>query len=1201
MSEEIKKSICFFCKPRCVVNVHVDNGRLIKVEPSQTVPCSHDCPAGIDVPRHIRFITQGKFREAMAVIQEKIPFPSIIGHVCPQPCEIKCKQGEMTEPIAIRALHRFAFEQDDGKLRKAKAARATGKRVAIAGSGPAGLTAAYYLARLGHSVTVFERGSKPGGIMRACIPEFRLPQELLDRDIENILKQGVELKTNTPIGNGLGISELKKQGYNAIFLAPGAPLSQRLDIGGTGLNGVLWGIDFLRDVNLGRKIKVGKQVLVIGGGNAAIDAARTAKRLGAKEVNIYYRRTQEEMPAYESEIIEALDEGININCSWSPKRITGDGRVKGMEFIHCTTVFDERGKSKLHYDESVTTSIASDMVILAIGQSTDLSFLDKKSQQQLAKAGLIKVKDAVATDIAGVFAGGDAVSGPASVIKAIAAGRQAAISIDKYLGGKGVIDEVLAPPEGEMVLPEQEEAKHQVQMPRLPLSKRVKGFTEVELGFNKKQALEEAGRCLRCDRENFKGCRLPAAAEWFYHPDRLKFPMKRVGARGEGKWERISWDQALDEVAAKLKEIKKKYGAEAIAAGGGTSRTWEELRSRFMLLLGSPNTCTVGNICHGNSAVIGILDFGWFPYWLNTENLEITKCVMLIGRNPPPSQQTTWRAILKAKKNGAKLIVVDPRYTETARAADLWLQIRPGTDTALLLSMMNTIIEEGLYDKDFVKKWCLGFDKLAKRARDYPAEKVAKITWIPAEKIKEAARMFALNRPSCAIEGMGVCQHTNCTQTLRAKNILAAIVGNIDVEGGAELLGPAPFITDHDMEEVDRMPQEQRRKSLGIDKYKLYNWPGYELTQPNVERVWGKRASGYYVTATAPIPVVVRAMAYGEPYPVKALILLSHNMMLSDANTKMVYKALKNLDLLVVNDFFPTPTAELADYVFPAASWLERPFIWNYHNTTPTMIPGEQAVPATVPGEYDRRDDYLFWRGLGIRMGQKADWPWKSVEEMYDYRLKPMGYTFKELLKLGKYEQPRKYRKYEKTGFGTPTGKVELASTVMEKLGYDPLPRHEEPMESTVRQPKLAKEYPLILITGGRFVPFFHSEHRQVDSLRRKHPYPITQIHPKTAKKLGINDGDWVWIETQRGRIMQKCQYYEDIEPRIVHAQHDWWYPELPGEEPWLHGVWISNANVLTDDNPEELDEAMGSWQLKTCLCKVYKVKKYEEGLPRPL
>ena len=300
--------------------------------------------------------------------------------------------------------------------------------------------------------------------------------------------------------------------------------------------------------------------------------------------------------------------------------------------------------------------------------------------------------------------------------------------------------------------------------------------------------------------------------------------------------------------------------------------------------------------------------------------------------------------------------------------------------------------------------------------------------------------------------------------------------------------------------------------------------------------------------------------------------------------------------LNVVHDFWLTPSAEIADYVLPCASWLERPGIFNFWDSASFVYVAEEVVSPKADGQYDRRTDYDLWRGLGIRLGQEEFWPWLSLKEVLTYRLEPFGFgSFREFMEKtgGIIRPPKEEKKYEKIGFGTPTGKVELYSTILEKLGYDPLPKYYEPLESPISTPELAEEYPLILTTGIRHQPFYHSEHRQIDSLRKQHPYPIVQINPETAVKLGIEDGDWVWIETPRGRIRQRCQYFDGIDLRVVAAQHGWWFPELPGEEPWLRGVWESNINVVTDDDPEHCNPISGGWPLRALLCKVYKAKRY--------
>jgi len=462
-------------------------------------PCSHTCPAGIDVPRYLRFISQGKFDQALAVIREKIPFPSICGHVCPHPCEAKCRRGQVDEAIAIRALKRFAAEKGNGLWKAgAKMAAATGKRVAIVGAGPAGLTAAYYLARRGHAVTVFEALPEPGGMMKYGIPEYRLPRAVLVGEIEEIRGVGVDIRTNTRIDS---VDKLFEHGYHAIFFAIGAHQGAKLRIEGEDSPEVMEGVSFLREINIGNKVRVGDRVAVIGGGNVAIDASRSALRLGAKEAIIIYRRTRDEMPASEEEIEEALFEGVKIKFLAAPIRIE---RKNGAVELTCIRMelgaVDESGRRSPVPIEGNEFSLTFDTVIAAIGQVPEAP---EKFGLPLGRGNIVQVDaDTLATAREGLFAGGDAVTGPATVIEAIAAGRQAAISIDRYLGGSGTIDETLASPEEVEILPEIEEGeKHRISIPTLTLSERLGSFAEVELSLGEEMAIEEAMRCLRCDLE----------------------------------------------------------------------------------------------------------------------------------------------------------------------------------------------------------------------------------------------------------------------------------------------------------------------------------------------------------------------------------------------------------------------------------------------------------------------------------------------------------------------------------------------------------------------------------------------------------------------------------------------------------------------------------------------------------------------------
>ncbi|MFQ6123972.1 MAG: FAD-dependent oxidoreductase [Candidatus Heimdallarchaeota archaeon] len=504
----LKESGCKFCGACvevCPTGALSDKDILWADRERMLVPCRDACPLGVDVPHYIRLIADGKFGEASAVIRAKTPFPSVLGRVCFHVCEEKCRRGQLNEPIAICALKRFATEQESGMgLPETRFAPTTGKKVAVVGSGPAGLTAAYYLARVGHSVTVFEASSYVGGMMRLGIPEYRLPREILREELGHILNVGVALKTDTIFGKHVTLDELKSQGYAAIFLAIGAQQPKRLQLEGIELEGVLWGLELLKHVNLGQEVKVEDRVLVIGGGGVAIDAGLTALRLGAKEVQLACLESREEMPAHEWEIQEALEEQITLNCSWGPKRILGtNGKVSGVELIQCTSVFDEDGKFNPSFDETITKSIEADMVIMAIGQIPDLSPFGTESPIRLTPEGLIPVdEEAMVTDAPGIFAGGEATKGPLSVVEAIEMGKKAARSIDKYLGGTGEIDEPLI----ELVALDpwlgRDESffdKPRIPMPRLPLPDRLCSFSEIELGFNESMAVDEANRCLRCD------------------------------------------------------------------------------------------------------------------------------------------------------------------------------------------------------------------------------------------------------------------------------------------------------------------------------------------------------------------------------------------------------------------------------------------------------------------------------------------------------------------------------------------------------------------------------------------------------------------------------------------------------------------------------------------------------------------------------
>jgi anaerobic selenocysteine-containing dehydrogenase len=684
------------------------------------------------------------------------------------------------------------------------------------------------------------------------------------------------------------------------------------------------------------------------------------------------------------------------------------------------------------------------------------------------------------------------------------------------------------------------------------------------------------------------------------------YPLKRAGDRGENRWERISWDLALDEIAEKLDHIKSEYGAESLGVIEGTYRSdFYGIRTRFLNLFGNPgNIGCAGTVCMCNRTALG---FALAGAPVSIPNFNLANCIVICGWNLTESRGMIWESIQRRlrKETNPKLIVIDPRETKAAKIADLWLQIRPGTDTALFLAWINVIIEEGLYDKDFVGRWAFGFDALRERASEYTPEKVSEITWIPTEKIRKSARMYATNKPAAFNYGVATDEiGLNGMRAEQARVCLRAITGNMSAQGSETAFGPGPIINgkiavrDAMLQLEEKCSPGQRKKQLGADRFKLMTWPTYEITNKLYKERYGipQCMSGH--NFLAPQPLVWQAILTGKPYPIKALITWTSNPLLNAPNTKRVYRALKspNLDLHVVLEHFMTPTALLGDYVLPVASKLERPMCTTTEDFGPIVMCGERAI--TPMGE--RKSDYDFFRGLAIRLGYSEYFPWETEEELAEYRLAPLGISFKEAA-TEKYvitsAEPWTYEMInpktgEPTGFATPSGRIELYSNVLKELGYDPLPFYEEPPESPIRTPEVAKDYPLILTTGGRFRPQFHSENRQLGmGMREQHPDPLVDIHPDTAGSLGIAEGDWVFIETRRGIIKQRARVTKGIHPKVVNVQSHWWFPEQPAQEPWLHGLWQSNANVLTMDDPDSCDPLTGGWPLRALLCKVYKVK----------
>jgi len=657
-----------------------------------------------------------------------------------------------------------------------------------------------------------------------------------------------------------------------------------------------------------------------------------------------------------------------------------------------------------------------------------------------------------------------------------------------------------------------------------------------------------------------------ASIEQLHHPDRLDHPLIRTGERGEGRWRRATWDEALALVAEKMHALARSHGPESVAFARGVGMNNTHIINRLANVFGTPNVASISYFCYAvRVSVCQVTATGKYggKTWDTVAVPDVysrPKCIVEWGSQKRISNDhglIGFAPLTDALAAQPVHILVDPRHPSSAGPVDLWLPLRPGTDAAMALGWINLIIEEELYDKAFVERWCHGFEALRARAKEYPLAKVADITWCDPEAIARAARLYATTKPGAIVWGNGT-DHigTNVYQSIRALLVLMGITGNVDVPGG-NVFFPAPPLVYPELK--DRLSPGQEAKRLGGQRFKALNRAAY-----------------------AHPPSVFDAILTGEPYPVKGMVVIGSNVVTTYPNTRKVVDALKSLDLLVVHDCFMTPTAEIADVVLPAAANLERDEPRLHLHVKGPHATFLDTVSQKVVSIGERRSDWETVIALGRALGYEQEFP--SLEALANEALAPMGITWDELKARGWVELPIEYRKYEKQGFGTPTGKFEIWSTVMEGWGYDPLPVHVEPPESPVRTPEIHRDYPLILITGAKQTMYYHSQGRQVPSLRELVPEPTLEMHTDTARALGLAAGDRAWIETVRGRLCLKVRTHERIHPKVVAVPHGWWLPERPGPD---HGVFDVCANVLTDDRIEVCDVAYGSSPLKGLLCRV--------------
>ena len=652
-----------------------------------------------------------------------------------------------------------------------------------------------------------------------------------------------------------------------------------------------------------------------------------------------------------------------------------------------------------------------------------------------------------------------------------------------------------------------------------------------------------------------------------YNPNRLLYPHRRMGARGDGKWARISWDEALDEMADRLAAVRREHGPEAIVgATSGANFSRSLIMALTLRSIGSPNWMINQDLCGGCRAVSARIT------GLNIqrgEDIEHTRCALVVGRNSSIADPIEWAALKAAKKRGAKLVVIDPKRTPVAQIADVWLSPRVGTDAALALAMINVLIAENRYDRDYVEARCHGFDELARRVAEYPPATAARLTGVVEADIVRAARLYA-DGPSTFVSGHGIDAASVGVQTFRAFHALVAISGNVDRVGGnlrsrqpkgfssyVELLHRPEF----------RLDRETEQRTIGADQYPLWAGPrGWQTACHN--------------------PTVIEAMLTGRPRPVRALIASGVNILVTYPDTRRTIEALKSLDFVAVAAHQMTPTAEFADIVLPKTTTLEEEEV-SFMPSGPTVL----LTRRLVPPQGEARQEIEIMAPLLERMAArqavtKRLLPWATQRAFTAYLLGDSGITMEELLAKG-YHQVASTPVPAARPFATKTGRIELYSTDLAELGLDPLPAYVAPARDAAA-PEVRTRFPLTLITGDREKSYHHSRFRDQDWALKVSPDPRLVIHPETARAQGLADGDWVRLEVAgaAGDCRLRVKFSDATPPDVVNTGMGWWRPAAADP---THGALDININAaLAYSGP--YDPVSGSSDIRGQLCRVERV-----------
>jgi len=669
---------------------------------------------------------------------------------------------------------------------------------------------------------------------------------------------------------------------------------------------------------------------------------------------------------------------------------------------------------------------------------------------------------------------------------------------------------------------------------------------------------------------------IKALTEQTYHRNRLLYPLKRDGERGSGSWKRIPWTEALDIIVNQFLKIKEKYGGPALVGAVSNAHFSRGVSvALLMRAFGSPNWMMNQDLCGGCR---GISDKVTGLSINNGEDLDKTKCALIVGRNPAAADPAQWLALKRAKKIGAKIVVIDPVRTATAKISDLWLQPKPGTDSALAMAIINWLITNQRYDKKFVESWTFGFESLAKRAANYPIQRVSEITGVLEDDIRKAAELYA-NGPSCFVSGHGIDAFTSGVQTFRAFHCLVAISGNLDRPGGNRRVKKPSGFTNY-IEVLHkpefRLPKEVEEKTIGADRFPLWAGPnGWQTSCHN--------------------PSVVEAMLTGSPYPIRGLYVSGVNIVVTYPNTPRTIAAINSLDFVVGAGHMMNPTLALCDIVLPKTTGLEEQEV--------SLEPGGPCLSVIQPAHDplgETKSDFDIAQSFVERLEAKGHsearriFPWRSKNIFDHYLLGDGPISIKELKKKGFAEYDYENGDFDENSFKTTSKRVELYSQTLKQIGLDPLPGYEPVTRESVPS-ALKKLYPLVLLTGAREKAYHHSRFREQTWAKKLSPDPWIEINPETAREFGVNDKDWIELELLGGpgACNLRARVTTDIAAGVLRTGMGWWTPDA---SEFGFGALKININAALSYGPP-WDPATGSPDTRGLLCRIRRVKTSSGGL----